>query len=426
MKKHLNLSLLCALAISAFAPHAWAAPVTTDWTTSTNGTNGSASGTLMVSGVSVSVSFSGDVRDLQQNHATLFNNASPGYSGQTVFTPSLAVSDGIGTWGTNGVLNTITFSKPVRNPILWINSLGRGGNWAAATYVQTWTFNAPFSLLSSWSVPNVPNEPLNPYKMTKDGESLIGQEGHGSIIFVGWFTSISWISDKPEQSAYFQVGYDTSMLDTGPQGPQGPAGPTGATGATGATGPQGPQGLVGATGAVGPAGPVGATGAVGPAGPQGPQGTVGATGATGAQGPKGDTGAVGPQGPKGDTGATGATGPQGSTGLTGAAGPKGDTGAQGPQGLQGLKGADGAVGPQGPKGATGAVGPQGPIGPMGPQGPAGKSGNFPVYQNVNGARAAGVAIGQVWVQASSGQLFQMVKKDDDKKDDDKKDDDKGK
>lgn len=383
MNKYLNLAL-CALALSAFAPHALASPVITDWTSSTNGTNGSASGTLVVGAEIVSVSFTGDVRDLQQNHGTIFDNSNPGYSGQTVFTPTLDVSDAIGTWGTPGVLNTITFSKPVRNPILWVASIGRGGNWSAATYVQTWTFSSPFSLLSSWYVPNVPNEPLNPYQLTQAGQSLIGQEGSGSIQFSGWFTSISWISDKAEASAFFQVGYDNA-LPIGPQGPQGE------TGATGAVGPQGPAGATGAAGATGPQGPQGVAGADGAVGPQGPQGP---------QGDKGDTGAQGPQGPQGVAGAAGAVGPQGPQG------PQGETGATGATGPQGPIGLTGATGPQGPKGDTGAVGPQGPTGPVGPQG---ASGNFPVYQNVNQARAAGVAIGQLWVQASSGQIFQMVK-----------------
>jgi hypothetical protein len=424
MKKRLNLLLPCALALSAFAAHAWAAPVITDWTSSTNGANGSATGTLMVGGGSVTVSFTGDVQSLESaphqfyNPAAIFNNAT--YPGQTVFTPSLASSEAIRTNGTSGVLNTITFSRPVRNPIIWINSLGRGGNWPAATYVQTWTFSYPFSLLSSLYVPNVPNEPLHPYKMTQDGQSLIGQEGAGSIQFSGWFTSISWISDKVEASAYFQVGYDDA-LPIGPQGPQGltgatgavgpqgPAGPTGATGAVGPAGPQGPIGLTGATGATGAQGPIGLIGATGP------QGLTGATGATGPQGdpgPKGDkgeTGAQGPQGVQGPTGADGAVGAQGPIGLTGATGPQGQTGATGATGPQGPIGLTGATGAQGPKGDTGAVGPQGPIGPMGPQGPAGQSGNFPVYQNVNAARAAGVANGQLWVQASSGQIFQMVR-----------------
>jgi len=196
-----------ALGLAAFSTQISAAPVITDWGTSyTTGSSGTASGNLS----GISVTFTGDVRDVQQNHGTVFDNSNPGYSGQTVFTPSLNVSDAIGTWGATGGTNTITFSSAVLNPIIWINSLGRGGGWDPATYVQSWTFDTPFTLLSSWYVPVA--EGANPYQMTQSGNTLIGQEGHGSIQFAGSFTSLSWTSDKLEQSAYFQVGYDTSVV----------------------------------------------------------------------------------------------------------------------------------------------------------------------------------------------------------------------
>ena len=57
----------------------------------------------------------------------------------------------------------------------------------------------------------------NPYQMTQSGNTLIGQEGHGSIQFAGSFTSISWTSDKLEQSAFFQVGYDNTIVPNVPE-----------------------------------------------------------------------------------------------------------------------------------------------------------------------------------------------------------------
>ena len=135
-------------------------------------------------------------------------------------------------------------------------------------------------------------------------------------------------------------------------------------------------------GAVGPQGATGDKGEKGDKGDQGIQGVQGEIGLKGEKGEKGDRGDQGIQGVKGD---------KGDTGL------QGEKGAQGIQGLQGVQGVQGAQGFKGDTGATGAVGP------------AGKSGNFPIYQNVNEARSAGIAVGQIWVQASSGQVFQMVK-----------------
>lgn len=212
MKTRSHALVALALGLAAFSAQVSAVPVITDWSTGyTTGSSGSATGTLG----GISVSFAGDVRDVQQNHPDVFDNAAPGYLGQTVFTPNLDVSDAVGTWGTPGFTNTITFSSAVLNPILWINSLGRGGGWDAATYVQSWTFGVPFTLLSSLYRPIV--EGLNPYQMTQAGNTLIGQEGHGSIQFAGSFTSISWTSDKPEQSAYFQVGYDNAIVPAVPE-----------------------------------------------------------------------------------------------------------------------------------------------------------------------------------------------------------------
>lgn len=138
-------------------------------------------------------------------------------------------------------------------------------------------------------------------------------------------------------------------------------------------------------------------GAVGPKGEKGDRGEVGA---------KGDKGDTGPQGPKGDKGDTGAQG------LQGVKGDKGDTGETGVRGPQGEKGDTGAQGPQGPRGDTGLQGPkgdQGEQGLTGPVGPRGQSGNFPVFKNENDAVAAGLKVGDIWVQDPSGQMFQIVK-----------------
>jgi hypothetical protein len=138
-------------------------------------------------------------------------------------------------------------------------------------------------------------------------------------------------------------------------------------------------------------------GAVGPKGDKGEQGIQGIKGDTGAQGVKGDAGA---QGEKGEKGAQGDKGEKGDQGIQGLQGQKGETGAQGTQGIQG---------PKGDTGAQGSQGIQGSIGLTGATGQPGQSGNFPTFKNVNDARAAGIKVGQIWVQENSGQVFQMVK-----------------
>lgn len=135
----------------------------------------------------------------------------------------------------------------------------------------------------------------------------------------------------------------------------------------------------------------------------GPRGEKGERGETGAKGDKGDTGPQGPKGEKGDTGAQGlqgVKGDKGDTGETGVRGAQGEKGDTGPQGAQGVKG---DTGPQGPKGDKGDQGLTGPVGPRG------QSGGFPVFKNENDAIAAGLTVGDIWVQDPSGQMFQIVK-----------------
>lgn len=165
----------------------------------------------------------------------------------------------------------------------------------------------------------------------------------------------------------------------------GAVGPKGETGAKGEPGVQGERGLKGETGA---------PGVKGDKGDKGEKGDTGAQGVQGERGLKGDTGSQGDKGDKGDKGDTGAQGAQGIQGV------KGDTGAQGVQGIQGVKG---------DKGDRGEQGPAGPQGETGAQGRPGISGNFPIFQTVVEARAGGIEVGQLWVQESSGQVFQMVR-----------------
>lgn len=179
------------------------------------------------------------------------------------------------------------------------------------------------------------------------------------------------------------AGTDVFEFTVGAVGPKGDKGNQGIQGIQGIQGTQGTQGIPGIQGIQGIQGLKGDTGIQGEKGGQGIQGLQGDTGAQGVQGVKGDTGAQGLQG------ATGAQGVQGE---------KGDIGAQGTQGVQGAQGAKGETGAQGATGFTGA---------------AGASGNFPVYQNWPDAlaaykAAANLGLGVVWVEASSGQVFQIT------------------
>ncbi|MBU0545190.1 MAG: PEP-CTERM sorting domain-containing protein [Proteobacteria bacterium] len=79
--------------------------------------------------------------------------------------------------------NTVTFSRPVVDPIMAIVSMGQGG------LPVTYDFNAPFIVLSEgrgyWGD--------GTYTLA-DGDLLIGRELHAAIQFSGTFSQISWSS----------------------------------------------------------------------------------------------------------------------------------------------------------------------------------------------------------------------------------------
>lgn len=114
--------------------------------------------------------------------------------------------------------------------------------------------------------------------------------------------------------------------------------------------------------------------------------TIGAVGLTGAKGDQGDKGEQGIQGPQG---------PQGIQGV------KGDTGEQGPRGF---------TGPQGEKGDRGETGEKGEKGDRGEQGPAGITGlsALPIFQNKPAALAAGLRVGDFWIQQSTGHVYRVM------------------
>jgi hypothetical protein len=106
----------------------------------------------------------------------------------------------------------------------------------------------------------------------------------------------------------------------------------------------------------------------------------------------------------------GAVGPTGATGATGAQGAKGDKGDKGDQGIQGPQGEQGIQGVKGDTGAQGAVGPQGPMGPQGPQGATGVTGlsALPIFINKPAALAAGLQVGDFWIQENTGHVYRVM------------------
>lgn len=182
--------------ISAFAPAtAAAAPVYwTDWVSASAGNSGSASGIITLADSStVNVAYSGGLYSAQISGGA--NYWSPNaYTSATVDNAPDSLNTDILRLGQGTPMNTITFSTPVTNPIMAVVSFNG----------PSWTFDAPFTVLSSgcgyWGCDTLNSGNGNILSSTHLGE------GHGTLQFLGTFSSISWAENGAENWRGITVG----------------------------------------------------------------------------------------------------------------------------------------------------------------------------------------------------------------------------
>jgi hypothetical protein len=103
--------------------------------------------------------------------------------------------------GGNDIVNTLSFSTPLVDPIFAVQSLG---SWDRAEYL----FGAPFSILAQgnghWGGGST--------SLSQSGNSLIGYEGNGIIRFKGTYSSINWTAPDGEYYHMFTVGAPSSAV----------------------------------------------------------------------------------------------------------------------------------------------------------------------------------------------------------------------
>jgi hypothetical protein len=189
---------LCFLASSVVSQSAqiyW-----TDWTSSTVGSpsGGTASGAII--GLGISVSYSGEVNPPRGDGAFPSWGPTSTFSGGFVSDAPSVSSGSIGFSGGSGVVDTITFSQPVVNPVIAIWSLGNVGGIASMTFQTSQAISIECGGPSAeypWGG-----------SIYQTGNTIYGEEGSGVIEFHGTFTQISWIAtDFPTTS--FTVGAPT-------------------------------------------------------------------------------------------------------------------------------------------------------------------------------------------------------------------------
>jgi hypothetical protein len=177
--------LICLVVAGDAAPVSWV-----NWTSTQVANPGSAAGTMAFGGFSVNVTYSGEVFYTSETNGQGTDYYTPlsTYTSTTVTNAPLGGMISFAVGGT--MVDTITFSPPVANPVMAIMSLGSPGMNVDLA------FNAPFTILSTgtgwWG-----GGPL----LTSTGNTLHGAESDGLIQFNGTFSSILW-TVSPGDSYY--------------------------------------------------------------------------------------------------------------------------------------------------------------------------------------------------------------------------------
>jgi hypothetical protein len=183
----------------------------TDWTTATVGKSATATGAISIGTDTIGVTYTGEIAFAELGSVSIYNYWSEEgepkpYTGNSVVDNAptayemIALQDG-------AVTNTLTFATAVRNPIMAIVSMGRPDLPVA------YDFDSSFTVLSNgigfWSFAN---NGLPALLTVSAGDILTGNEAHAAIQFLGTFSSISWVVDRPEYWHGITVGLTQDAL----------------------------------------------------------------------------------------------------------------------------------------------------------------------------------------------------------------------
>jgi hypothetical protein len=219
MNRKLGYAALCSTTLLS-APALAVPYFYTDWSAA-NPAAGTASGSISLPGSTVQVGFSvrqangaaGSFSFAQTSGGTNYWNPSAPYVSSQVSNapPNPDIIALIG--GSTTTTYTLTLSEPIRDPIMSIVSLGAAGR------PITYNFDRPFTVVSTgqgfWG-----NGPFT----QQPGNVLQGAEGHGTIQFLGTFSTFSWTAPVSENWHGFQFGVRTTeALEPGPGPGPGPS-----------------------------------------------------------------------------------------------------------------------------------------------------------------------------------------------------------
>jgi hypothetical protein len=203
MKKFVFALLAVATAL-AITPAAFASPIIwTNWT-SDNQAN-SASGAMG----GITVTYAGQTSNLGIAQAASAGQTNlpwlppSSFVGGTVGNAPPVSNDSVALEGGTDILESITFSSPVTNPVIGIWSLGQGNVLATFNFINPFTIEA-----------GGPDQ-YGGGSITASGDTVYGYEGSGVIQFDGTFTTIDFTTPDYEDWYAFTVGEPTATPEPG-------------------------------------------------------------------------------------------------------------------------------------------------------------------------------------------------------------------
>ena len=179
-----------AFAAAALAASGLAQSATIDWNTWTSNSTGT------IDSTSVTTTFTGQTN---LGWYASYPSWAPGgtYADGTVVANGPSSTNGIVVLnGGNTNVQTITFSTPVVDPVMAIWSLGEGGINASFDFTNA----TPVFVAGGVSVE------YGGSSIVVSGSDVSGNEGNGTVQFIGTYSSISWTNPTFENWYGFDVG----------------------------------------------------------------------------------------------------------------------------------------------------------------------------------------------------------------------------
>ncbi len=180
-----------AFAAAALAASGLAQSATIDWNTWSSATGG----TINTSSGPVTVGFSGEPSAVVNNY--------PSWGPSSTFADGTIVANA--PTPANGILQimggstdvvTLTFSTPVVNPVMSIWSLGQGGIDASFDFTDATVKYVSGGVSTEYTGQGI----------VVTGNDVSGNEGNGTVEFLGTYSSISWTNPVFENWYGFNVG----------------------------------------------------------------------------------------------------------------------------------------------------------------------------------------------------------------------------